>query len=408
MKNNPFANAQTQIKTLAKLVSLDDEIVAQLIEPDRVLEVNFPVKMDDGSVKMFKGFRSQHSNALGPYKGGIRFSMDVTEEEVKALSTWMSWKCAVADLPLGGGKGGVIVDTKQLSEDELERLSRAYMANIYKIVGPDEDIPAPDMYTTPQIMAWMADEYSKRIGKDSPAVITGKPIEAGGSEGRTEATGQGGVFVLERLMEKKNLDPKNVSVAVQGSGNAGFYFTKLAQEVGFKVVAISDSKGAIYKEGGIDLENVMKHKANNGSFEDIEGYMELTNGELLELEVDVLVPAAIENVITQDNAKNIKAKYILEIANGPVTPAADKVLHEKGIISVPDILANSGGVTVSYFEWLQNKADEKWSKEDVNAKLKEKITKAFDDVYASMEELDSDMRMGAYALAVKKVGEALR
>jgi len=332
----------------------------------------------------------------------------VTEVEVKALSTWMTWKCAVADIPLGGGKGGVIVDTKQLSEAELERLSRSYIRAIYKLIGPDEDIPAPDMYTTPEIMAWMVDEYSKLVGKDTPAVITGKPIEAGGSEGRTEATGQGGVYILERLMEKMNVKPTDVTIGVQGAGNVGYYFAKLAQEAGFKIIALSDSQVAIYRTEGIELEKVMKYKEQNGSFKGVEGYEQVTNDDLLELEVDVLVPAAIENVITETNATRIKARYILELANGPVTPEADKILHKKGVLFVPDILANSGGVTVSYFEWLQNKAGEHWTKEEVNNKLREKMIKAFDDVYTSMTELNCDMRMGAYALAVKKVGEALK
>lgn len=407
MKNDPFSNAQSQLKEVASIINLDEEKLNQLMNPYRLLTVRFPVKMDDGTTKVLTGFRSQHNNALGPYKGGIRFSPEVNESEVKALSMWMSWKCAVADLPLGGGKGGVIIDTKELSEAELERVSREYIKAIYEIIGPDKDVPAPDMYTTPQIMAWMADEYSQLVGKDSPAIITGKPIEAGGSEGRTEATGQGAIYVLERLVEKEGLDKSRLRIAVQGAGNAAYYFIQLAQDAGFNVVTISDSKGGIYNEDGINLEEVMEYKKENGSFKGYNRGKEISNEELLELDADVLVPAAIENVVTKENAPNVKAKYIIEVANGPVTPEADNILHEKGIIFVPDVLANSGGVTVSYFEWLQNKAGEHWTKEEVNKKLKEKITKAFDDAYESMKELDVDMRMGTYALAVRKVVKAM-
>jgi len=412
-KNSPklkdqFKNAQKQLLNVSKILELNQDTVNQLLVPNRFIEVNFPVKMDDGSIKTFRGYRSQHNNANGPYKGGIRFSLEVSESEVKALSMWMTWKCAVVNIPFGGGKGGVIVNTKQLSKNELERLSRNFIKAIHEAIGPDKDVPAPDMYTTPEIMTWMVDEYSKLVGKDSPAVITGKPVEKGGSKGRTEATGQGGVFVLQKLAEKENLTPQNTTVAVQGSGNVGYYFAKLASQLGFKVVTLSDSKGGIFNPKGLDIDKAIKHKNETGSFSQYQDAQPISNKELLELEVDVLVPAAIENVITADNADNIKAKYIIEMANGPVTPNADVILNKKGVLVVPDILANSGGVTVSYFEWLQNKQNESWSTDKVTQKLEKIITSAFDDTWNSMKKYQTDMRMGAYALAVSRVVKAMK
>lgn len=408
MTIDPFVSAQEQLLTAAKLIGLDEETIKRLSQPDRVITVNFPVLMDNGQVKMFTGFRSQHNNSRGPYKGGLRFSPQVNESEVKALSTWMTWKCAVAGIPYGGGKGGVIVDTKQLSKAELERLSRAFIRAIYEVIGPDKDVPAPDMYTTPEIMDWMVDEYSKLVGQYSPAVITGKPVDKGGSEGRTEATGQGGVYVLEQLANKTGLVPEQTKVAVQGFGNVGYYFALLAQKLGFKVVAVSDSSCGIYNPNGIEVESALNFKNQNGSLSGFEGSEVISNEKLLELEVDVLVPAAVENVIHQDNAANIKAKYIIEMANGPVTPEADKILFEKGIISVPDIMANSGGVTVSYFEWVQNKENQKWTKDEVLNKLKPIMTTAFNDAWGAMENYRCDMRTATYALAVKKVADATK
>lgn len=405
---DPFTNAQKQLKDVAKLIKLESWKLEKLLEPDFVIKVTFPVKMDDGSVKVFTGYRSQHNNALGPYKGGLRFSPDVTENEVKALSTWMTWKCATAGIPYGGGKGGVIVDTKKLSEKELERLSRAFIRAIYKNIGPDTDVPAPDMYTTPQIMSWMVDEYSKLVGKKSPAVITGKPIEDGGSEGRTEATGYGGGYILDELAKLKNLDPKKTTVAIQGFGNVGYYFAEYAIARGFKVVTVSDSKGGIYSENGINIKAAMEHKEKTGRLKNFKDSDNISNDELLELKVDVLVPAAVENVITEKNAKKINARFIIELANGPVTPEADKILFGRKILSVPDILANSGGVTVSYFEWVQNKKKEKWEKDAVLKKLKRIIKKAFKDSYNSSHKHKVNMRMGTYALAVQKVADKMK
>ncbi|MBU0975997.1 MAG: Glu/Leu/Phe/Val dehydrogenase [Patescibacteria group bacterium] len=418
--NDPYKNAVKQLERVSEILRLDKSSLDRLKVPDKFLEVNFTVKMDDGSVRTFKGFRSQHNNARGPYKGGIRFSTEVSESEVKALSMWMSWKCAIADIPLGGGKGGVIAETKDLSEGELERISRAYVRAIHEIIGPDKDIPAPDMYTTPEIMSWMVDEFIKIKNEeckvnsceckknDLIATFTGKPVENGGSEGRTEATGLGGIYILERLAEKEGLKPAETTVAVQGSGNVGYYFARLASELGFKVITLSDSKSAIINKEGLDIEDATKYKESKGSFAGYTNAQGISNAELLELAVDVLVPGAIENVITDENAQNIKAKYIIEMANGPITPEADEVLNKKGIIVVPDVLANSGGVTVSYFEWLQNRAGEKWEKDDVFAKLKGKIVSAFDQSWDAMKEFKTDMRMGAYILAVKKVVDAMK
>jgi glutamate dehydrogenase (NAD(P)+) len=404
---NPHRVAVKQIKKAAKHLGLHKSLVERLSEPERFVEVNFPVVMDNGKVKVFKGFRSQHTNALGPYKGGLRFSPMVSQSEVKALSIWMSWKCAVADIPFGGGKGGVIVDTTALSESELEKLSRGFIRTIYQIIGPDVDVPAPDMYTTPQIMAWMVDEYSKLVGKPSPAVITGKPLEIGGSEGRTEATGQGGVFILEELARDHKLEPKKTKIAVQGVGNVGLYFALLGEKLGFKIAAISDSKSAIYNPLGLKLAKAIDYKNKKGSFKGYHGARQITNNKLLELPVDVLVPAAVENVITSKNAKRIRAKFIIEMANGPTTPEADEILFKKGKIVVPDILANSGGVIVSYFEWYQNKKGQKWPKQKVIKNLSQKIKKAYKEVMKVQKEKGVDGRTAAYILAIKKVVDKL-
>lgn len=404
--SDPFKNALEQLHKVVKLIKLEDWILEKLSRPERFVEVSFAVKMDDGSIKAFTGYRSQYNSALGPYKGGIRFSPDVNESEVKALSAWMTWKCAIAGIPYGGGKGGVIVDTKKLSESELERLSRAYIRAIYEIIGPEKDIPAPDMYTTPLVMAWMVDEYSKLVGKKTPAVITGKPLNKGGSQGRTEATGYGGGYILEELAKLKKLKPANTTIAVQGFGNVGYYFAEYAQSKGFKVVAISDSKGGIFNNKGIDVKKALGYKEKNDTLKGFGKLDYISNKKLLELEADVLAPAAIENVITKENARRIKAKYIIELANGPTTPEADELLHKKKILSIPDVLANSGGVTVSYFEWVQNRKKEKWTKEKVLRKLKTIITKAFKESLTSMKKYKVDMRMGVYALAVGKVAES--
>lgn len=406
--NNPFQNAITQLNKASKILKLEDWIVEKLSNPDRFLEVSFPVRMDDNTIKTFTGYRSQYNNARGPYKGGIRFSPMVDISEVKALSAWMTWKCSIADIPYGGAKGGVTVDSTKLSVTELERLSRGYIRSVAEFIGPDIDIPAPDMFTTPQIMAWMVDEYSKIVGKWTPAVITAKPLELGGSAGRTEATGFGGGYVLDELAKVKNLTPSKTKLAIQGFGNVGSYFAKYAYDKGYVIVAISDINGAIYNPKGINIDSAFQlaqQKKNLAELKDVEV---ITNENLLELDVDVLVPAAIENVITKDNANKVLAKYILELANGPVTPEADEILFANGIVSVPDVLANSGGVTVSYFEWVQNRQGYYWTKEEVLEKLQRNISTAFHKAWVSTQDLNTDMRMGTYALAVKKVADAVR
>lgn len=407
MKTDPHQNAVEQLQEVARLIDLDKHLVERLTEPDRFIKLTFPVRLDNGSIRIFTGFRSQHNNSRGPYKGGIRYSPRVSETEVKALSTWMTWKCAVADIPFGGGKGGVIVNTKELSEAELERLSRTYLRSIADMIGPHKDVPAPDMYTDSQTMAWMVDEYSKIVGEETPAVITGKSLEDGGSEGRTEATGLGGFHVLQELAREKELDPNQTTIAVQGSGNVGSYFARFAAKEGYRVTALSDSRSAIYNPEGLNVEDALNYKASQRSFEKYSLADNISNQELLQLPVDILVPAAIEDVINQDNAANIEAPFILELANGPVTPEADRILEEKNTVVIPDVLANSGGVTVSYFEWYQNVHQEKWSREEVFKKLQEQITQSFRDVWQLRQEKDVSPRMAAYTLALGRVAEAI-
>jgi glutamate dehydrogenase (NAD(P)+) len=364
--------------------------------------------MDNGKIQVFRGFRSEHNNARGPYKGGIRYSPTETLDDVKALSTWMTWKCAVANIPYGGAKGGIIVDTKKLSKGELERLSRGYIRALYDLFGPNMDVPAPDMYTTPEIMGWMLDEYETIKRSQSPGFITGKPLALGGSQGRTEATGYGGAFVLHELIKKRKMNPKKVKVAVQGFGNVAYYVVEKLQQLGYKVLTVSDSSGGIYSEKGIDLQKAIEHKKKTGSLSGTPGTKTITNKQLLELPVDVLIPAAMENQITAENAKNIKAKIVLEMANGPVTPEADTILFKKGIMQIPDILANSGGVSVSYFEWVQNTYGYYWTKEEVLKKLEELMKREFNNVYNIALEKKIHMRTAAYILAVTRVVDAMK
>lgn len=404
---NAFESAQKQLDTAAKAMKLDENILEMLKEPKEVLEVNFPVTMDDGKVKVFKGFRSHHNNILGPTKGGIRFHPNVSKDEVKALSSWMTWKCSVVGIPYGGGKGGVIVNPKELSKGELERLSRAYIRAIRNFVGPYVDIPAPDVYTTPQIMAWMMDEYSKLEGQHTPAVITGKPVEIGGSKGRGTATAQGGVYVLNKVIEKLHLRPEETTVAIQGYGNAGSVMAMLLHREGYHIVAVSDSKGGIYDKGGLNPEEVLDYKKKNGSVVGFGDSKKLKHKDILELDVDILVPAALENQITKENAKKVKARAIVELANGPTTPEADEILTANNQLVVPDILANAGGVTVSYFEWLQNLDNYYWKKEKVLSRLKELMDEAFEDVWEEKENHKVSMRTGAYITALKRISSAM-
>ncbi|MEM4588964.1 MAG: Glu/Leu/Phe/Val dehydrogenase [Thermoplasmata archaeon] len=406
---NPFKIAQEQLDKAAKVMNLEPGVHAILREPMRILEVTIPVKMDDGTIKVFKGFRVQYNDARGPTKGGIRFHPQETLDTVKALAAWMTWKTAVVDIPYGGANGGVICDPKSMSEAEIERLSRGYIRAIGRFIGPEKDIPAPDVYTTPQIMAWMMDEYSKIVGYNAPGVITGKPIEVGGSLGRGDATARGGMFCLREAAKKIKLDLSKATVAIQGYGNAGQFAHKLVTEMfGAKVVAVSDSKGGIYDEKGLDFQKVLQHKEKTGSVINYPGAKNITNEELLELKVDVLIPAALENQITGNNANKIKAKIVLELANGPTTPEADEILYKKGILDIPDFLANAGGVTVSYFEWVQNINGFYWTLDEVYQRLDQKMTKAFWDVMEAMDKYKIEPRTAAYVVAVKRVADAVK
>ncbi|MBU2565302.1 MAG: Glu/Leu/Phe/Val dehydrogenase [Candidatus Thermoplasmatota archaeon] len=408
-ETNPFENAQKQLDIAGEKMKLEPSVHAMLREPMRVLEVSFPVRMDNGETKIFKGFRVQYNDARGPTKGGIRFHPDETIDTVKALAAWMTWKCAVVDIPYGGGKGGVICNTKEMSEGELERLSRGYIRAINYFIGPERDIPAPDVYTTPQIMAWMMDEYSKLKGYNVPGMITGKPIPLGGSLGRGDATARGGMYALKEAAKYLGIDLKKATVAIQGYGNAGQFAAQLVTEMfGSKVVAVSDSKGGIYSEKGLEWKAVLEHKKKTESVTGLKGTRGITNEELLELNVDVLIPAALENVITEKNVARIKAKIILELANGPTTPEADKILHKNKIFVIPDFLANAGGVTVSYFEWVQNTYGYYWEEQEVHDKLEKKMVKAFKDVLEMAEKYKVDNRTAAYMVSVNRVAEAMK
>ncbi|MEK7643884.1 MAG: Glu/Leu/Phe/Val dehydrogenase [Patescibacteria group bacterium] len=408
--STPFENAMTQLNKAAEVMRLDENIHEILRAPKRVLTVSIPVKMDNGVVRVFTGFRSQYNDALGPFKGGIRYHQNVTLDEVKALSFWMTMKCAVAGLPLGGGKGGIIFDPKQLSEGELERLSRGYIRQLYKYLGPTQDVPAPDVYTNGQIMSWMLDEYEKLIGEHAPGFITGKPLALGGSLGRDKATAQGGVFVLREVVAKLGLKPEKTAVAIQGYGNAGAHMAELLSKDGYKIVAVSDSKGAVVGQGGegLDIGKLNEHKIKTGAVIKFEGTETISNEDLLELDVDILIPAALENVITADNASKVKAKIVLELANGPTTPEADKILFERGVLLVPDILSNAGGVTVSYFEQVQNASNYYWEAEEVMDKLRVAMVGAFERVWERKEKYQVDMRTAAFVSALERVGDAMK
>ncbi len=409
-------SAQTLIKKVGQKIGLNEIEIEKLIQPEYIHEFFFPVKMDDSEERIFQGWRIQHNSALGPYKGGIRFHPETTREEVQALATLMSIKCAVAGLPYGGGKGGVKVDPKTLSESELERLSREYVKKIAHFIGEDIDVPAPDVNTNPKIMAWMIDEYEKIIGKKSPSTFTGKPIGQGGSLGRTEATGRGGVIILKALLSKLSskfkIQNSKLELAVQGFGNVGYYFAKIAEEYGFKIVAVSDSKGGVYVKDGLSIETTMRCKKEKGAVAgcyckgsvcDVRFGKTISNEELLELPVDILVPAALENVINVSNMKKIKAKIIVEMANGPITDEAFEYLNKQGKIIVPDVLANSGGVTVSYLEWVQGKQGYWWSEEEVNKKLEEMMVRAFETIWQTAKKEEISLKEAAFQVALKRI-----
>ena len=405
---NPFKIAQEQLDMAAKLLKLDPATHSLLREPKRVLEVTFPVRMDNGQVKAFKGFRVQYNDARGPCKGGIRFHPQETIDTVKALAAWMTWKTACVGIPFGGGKGGVICDPKQMSGGELERLSRAYIDAIGAMIGPESDIPAPDVYTNPQIMAWMMDEFAKIRGYNAPSVVTGKPIPLGGSQGRGDATARGAVYTIREASKRLGTPLKDATVAIQGYGNAGSYAAILLQEMGARIIAVSDSKGGILSEKGLGPKGVLEHKQKTGSVVGFSGAKAITNESLLELQCDILVPAALENAITSKNASRIKAKIVAEAANGPTTPEADDVLFKNKVFDIPDFLCNAGGVTVSYFEWVQNIYGLYWPVEEIHDRLDRIMTKAFNDVYDMHVKHNVNMRMAAYMLSVQRVAEAMK
>ncbi|MBU1705315.1 Glu/Leu/Phe/Val dehydrogenase [Patescibacteria group bacterium] len=405
--SNPFENALNQISRAAAVRDFPPEFLAKLKTPNNILEKKLTITLDNGEEKTFDAYRVQFNNARGPYKGGIRYHQQTDLAEVKALAFWMALKTAVVNIPMGGGKGGITVNPKELSVGELERLSRAWTQAFAEFIGPQKDVPAPDVNTTPQIMAWIADEYGKITGDTSGAVVTGKPIENGGSEGRGTATAQGGYYVFEALKEKLGL-PDQCRVVIQGVGNAGRYAARLWSAAGHKVIAISDSKAAVYDPNGLNVEEVIACKDKERSLEKCPNAEIITNAELLELDCDLLIPAALENQITQENAANLKARVVLELANGPTTPEADDILFSRGIAVVPDILANAGGVTVSTFEWEQNLKNEHWSEQEVFDKLKEIMVREAENIYAKSKELNTDLRRAAFIVALERIEGAMK
>jgi glutamate dehydrogenase/leucine dehydrogenase len=403
MSNNPWQRALSQLQKTLELTEAHPTLEERLKEPDRVVEVDVPVQMDSGETKTFRGYRVQHNNIRGPYKGGLRFHPQVDLDEAKALAFWMTMKNALVGVPFGGGKGGIEVDPKELSEGELERLTRNFARELAHVIGPEKDVPAPDVGSNAQMMHWIADEYSKHVGEHSPSVVTGKPVEHGGSEGRTEATGYGGGYVLEAMLAK--LGKSNLkTVAIQGFGNVGSYLAEYLAERGFRICALSDSKSGIYAPDGIDVKAAEKYKKEKGSLSGFGG-SDIPPESIFSLPVDIIVPAALENAITEMNARDIKAQIVLELANGPTTLEADAILTEKGSIVIPDILANAGGVVVSYFEWEQNRANVKWSKEDVLAKLKEMMESAAERVFVESKSRTISLRDAAYSVALKSLAE---
>ena len=408
-EKNPFEICQAQLDQCAAILKLEPAVHQMLRVPMREIHVTIPVRMDDGSTQIFRGFRVQYNNALGPTKGGIRFHPDETIDILRALAAWMTWKTSLLGLPLGGGKGGVICNPKAMSQGELERLSRGYIDQLAQFLGPDVDIPAPDVYTNPQIMAWMMDQYSKIVGKNQFGVITGKPVGLGGSPGREDATARGGLYVLREAAKECGLDLSSATVAIQGYGNAGYHAASLACRLfGCKIVAISDSQGGIYNGDGLVPEKVLEHKKKNGSVINCPGTVPVSNEELLELKVDILIPCALENVITEKNAPAIRAKIVAEFANGPTVPEADDILYDKGVHVIPDVLCNSGGVTVSYFEMVQNLYMYYWPEKEVYEKLDQRITAAYYNVLNASKKYRINMRQAAYTVAVKRVADAMK
>ena len=407
---NPLESMNRRFDAAVEVLGLDKQFANVLRVPDKVVMANIPVTMDDGTIQVFEGYRVVHSDHLGPSKGGIRYSMDVNLDEVKALAAWMTWKCAIVNIPYGGAKGGIKCNPRAMSKGELERLTRAYTVSMKEVFGPESDIPAPDMGTGPQEMAWIVDEYSKIKGQNSWAVVTGKPIVLGGSLGRVEATGRGVMVSTRSALAKMGIKPTEATCVVQGFGNVGSKAAKLIEQMGVKIIAISDISGGYYSADGIDVNAAIEYVANSEThtLEGFAGVEKVSNAELLELECTVLVPAAMEDQITPENAHNIKAKLIVEGANGPTTAEADSILDEKGILVVPDILANAGGVTVSYFEWVQNRLGYYWTEERVNRRADRAMKLAFDNIYAASERYNINMRLAAYVVALDKVSTTLK
>ena len=406
---DPFKISQKQLYNASKLIGLDEHIYKALSVPEKFITIKITMRMDDGTIQTFKGFRSQYNSARGPMKGGIRWHPEENESLVKALSAWMTWKCACVSIPLGGAKGGIICNPKELSENELQRLARSYIRKLSGDVGPNIDVPAPDVYTNPQIMAWMMDEYESIRGEHAPSVITGKPVELGGSEGRSVATAKGGTYCIREAAKDKELDLKDARVVIQGYGNAGSYAASLLRnDYSCRIIGISDSQGAIFNNEGIDPLEALEYKKNNSSVVGLEGTQHISNQELLELDCDILIPAALENVITKKNAANIKAKIIAELANGPTTPEADEILFKNGIVVIPDFLCNAGGVTVSYFEMVQGYYLHFWSEKEVFASLDKIMTKAYRDTVNKAKEYNTNNRMGAYIIAIERVVNAMK
>ncbi|HEV7968281.1 MAG TPA: Glu/Leu/Phe/Val dehydrogenase [Candidatus Acidoferrales bacterium] len=403
---NPFRIAQMQFDMAAEYLKLDPGLRQILRTPKRVMEVSVPVKMDNGQTKVFTGFRVQHNVSRGPAKGGLRYHPNVTLDEVKALAAWMTWKTATVNLPYGGAKGGIVCDPKRMSKGELERMTRRYAAEIQPIIGPEVDIPAPDVYTDSQTMAWIMDTYAMTVGHAAPGVVTGKPVSIGGSEGRTDATGRGVLYVVEEACKVKKINLRGATVAIQGFGNVGSAVARLFAEKKAKIVAISDSRGGVHNPRGIDPLRALRYKERSGTVVGMPGASRISNDELLALKCDILIPAALENVITLHNADQIKAKIVAEAGNGPTTPHADEILSRKGVFVVPDILANAGGVTVSYFEWAQDLQGFFWQVQEVNSKLEFVMRRAFNDVHETMRKFHVYPRAAAYILAVGRVADA--
>jgi glutamate dehydrogenase (NAD(P)+) len=406
LRENPFAIAREQLRRVAEVFGIDQNLVNVLQECKKAVEVSVPVAMDDGSTEVFTGYRVVHNIARGPSKGGLRYHPDVTLDEVKALAMWMTWKCALAGIPFGGAKGGVVCNPKRMSEGELQRMTRRFTSEIINQIGPEVDIPAPDVGTDGRVMAWIFDTYSMNKGHSVLGVVTGKPLTIGGSLGREEATSRGALYCLRDALAKQGRSLADMRIAVQGFGNVGSFFAKFAAEDGATVVAISDSTTALYNPKGIDVQAAVAHKRETGSLAGLKGAESITNEELLLVDCDVLAPCALEQVITEENASQIKAKLIVEGANGPVTPLADSILDDMGVLILPDVLANAGGVVVSYFEWVQGLQEYFWKEAEVNAKLNDIVTKAFDSTWETMEKRKVSMRTAAYGLAVQRVAEA--